>query len=317
MLISIVIRTLNEETHLNALLQKIYQQDIGEDTFEVVLVDSGSSDKTLDIARSFDCRITSIPKASFSFGRSLNLGCELSRGQLLVFISGHCIPVRNDWLASLVAPIKEGLVAYSYGMQEGGSTTKFSEHQVFSKFYPSGDVVPQEGFFCNNANAALLKESWEQFGFDEKITGLEDMFLAKQLENSGLKTGYVASASVYHIHDESWEQVEMRYEREAIALQEIMPEVQVTKIDAFRYFSSAVFLDAFRAYRNKVFWSNLVSIVIFRFLQYRGTYKGNHDHRILSVKSKEKYFYPRLNRQSLNGGEKKYEGRSSITNESP
>ena len=60
---------------------------------------------------------------------------------------------------------------------------------------------------------------------------------------NGGRIGYVASAAVYHLHDETWGQVGRRFEREAIALQHIMPEVELARRDVVRYFFSAVLLD--------------------------------------------------------------------------
>ena len=89
--------------------------------------------------------------------------------------------------------------------------------------------------FFNNANSAIRRQSWNEFRFDEDLPGCEDMALAKQLYLKNQKIGYVAEACVFHIHDETWQQVKNRYEREAIALQEIMPEVQLSFIDVTRF----------------------------------------------------------------------------------
>src|SRR3546814_8454812 len=99
--ISIVVRTLNEAKWLPELLQAIADQELGNWTAEVVLVDSGSTDATLDVARSFGCHIVTIPKAQFTFGRSLNVGCDVASGRILVFISGHCVQLGPDWLVNL------------------------------------------------------------------------------------------------------------------------------------------------------------------------------------------------------------------------
>ena len=94
-LISIIIRTYNEERYLRELLETIKVQELPYSETEIIIVDSGSTDRTLPIAESFDCKITHISKKDFTFGRSLNHGCEIARGDILVFISGHCIPVKN------------------------------------------------------------------------------------------------------------------------------------------------------------------------------------------------------------------------------
>ena len=298
MLVSVVIRTLNEEAYLRELLVSISGQVRDNFDVELVVIDSGSSDRTLEIAKLYDARITHITKDEFTFGRSLNLGSEFSQGEILVYISGHCVPTRNTWLVNLIRPLREGMAGYSYGRQVGRDTTKYSERKIFSKYFSSESKLPQKGFFCNNANSAILRRVWANYKFDEEITGLEDMELAKRYCEQGGKIAYLADAEVYHIHDESWGQTRRRYEREAIALQKIMPEVQVTVIDMIRYIGVSVVLDLQSALRDKSFMKEALSIVKFRVAQYVGTYSGNHDHRELSKKRKENYFYPNKTMQS-------------------
>ncbi|MEH6559638.1 MAG: glycosyltransferase [Oceanicoccus sp.] len=292
MLVSVVIRTLNEEKHLHELLVAISEQESDLFTVEAVVVDSGSTDQTLAIAKSNNARVTHIEKARFSFGRSLNIGCEFAKGEILVFISGHCVPASATWLHKLCLPIYKKTVQYTYGRQLGRDSTKFSEQQVFDKYFPVYDMLPQSGFFCNNANAALLRNCWEEYHFDESLTGLEDMFLAKRIVDDGGLVGYISSAPVYHIHDENWSQVERRYEREAIALQKINPEIHMTFLDFLRCYTSSCLSDFGAALREKLFFRETKDILIFRFLQYWGGYKGNHIHRKLSQQAKRKYFYP-------------------------
>ena len=292
--ISIIIRTLNEARFLPELLQAIKSQELAGWESEVVVVDSGSSDATLDIANSFGCRIVTIAKSEFTFGRSLNMGCDAGAGRFLVFVSGHCIPVGSDWLVNLCGPLDTGICTYTYGRQiERKGHNKFSEKQLFLKYFPPHSSLPQDGFFCNNANAAILQSTWLQRRFDEEVTGLEDMELAKQLWQAGDKIGYVAEAVVEHIHEEDWGQVKRRYEREAVALQSIMPEVHIRLSDCMRYIMTGIYFDCTEALRERSFWRNLRPIFLFRVMQYWGTYRGNNDHRKLSREAKERYFYPR------------------------
>lgn len=290
---SIVIRTYNEQRYLPLLLDRIRQQETGGLPVEVVLVDSGSTDDTLQIAASFGCRILHIEKEVFSFGRSLNIGCAAAEGRVLVFISGHCIPVETSWLRNLVAPVLDGRVAYAYGKQVAGGASRFAEKQIYAKYFPEHSLIPQEGFFCNNANAALSRDVWSRHRFDEQLTGLEDMHLARTLTTAGMKIGYVAGAPVFHHHHESWAQVRHRFEREAIALQHIMPEIHMSLGDFVRYTFSAIAHDFRSAVRERKLLTNAKEIVLFRFMQFSGAYRGNHVHRQLSRERKERYFYPR------------------------
>ncbi len=293
MLISVIIRTYNEEKYLRRLIEGINAQKLNSMSKEIVIVDSGSTDSTLKIAEAENCRITHIKKSDFSFGRSLNVGCDFALGNYFVFVSGHCIPADDSWLETLVSPLRNGLCTYSYGRQLGYESTKYSECRLFDKHFPGYSKIPQSGFFCNNANAAISRKAWERFQFDEELSGLEDMDLAKKIVACGGSIGYVSEAPVYHIHNETWQQVKTRYEREAYALKSIMPEIHFNIADFIKYFFAGVFEDSRVVIENKMFLSEIKDILLFRLMHYWGTFSGNNEHRKLSKELKYRYFYPK------------------------
>lgn len=292
MLISVVIRTLNEAQHLGDLLSMITQQVWPEIEVETVVIDSGSSDDTLEIAQARGARITKINMQEFSFGRSLNRGCEFARGDILVLVSGHCVPVGDDWLRNLCRPLVEGQVSYTYGRQVGDDDSNFSERRIFAKYFPKQSAIPQPGFFCNNANSAILRNVWSAHRFDESITGLEDMELAKRLVSAQHKIGYVAEAPVFHHHKESWSQIRRRFEREALALRDIIPEIHLSRFDVLRFVTASTFGDWGAALRNGITTTSALDMLRYRYNQYFGSYIGNHERRVLSQKAKERFFYP-------------------------
>lgn len=292
MKISVIIRTLNEERYLAELLEGIKNQHIADWSCEVVVVDSGSTDDTLSIANQYACNVIHIKKEDFSFGRSLNVGCDAASGDALVMISGHCVPTDEKWIYNLCKPLADGIAEYTYGRQVGGPESYFSECRIFDKYYPLTSQIPQEGFYCNNANSAILKSVWKKYSFDEDLTGLEDMELSQRLVKDGGKIAYTADASVYHYHDESWPQVKRRFERESIALQQIMPQIHISYLDMVRYILSSVFKDWTAALAEGTLLRHFSEIILYRFYQYWGSYVGNHDHRKLSHAQKEAYFYP-------------------------
>ena len=294
MLVSVVIRTFNEERHLDELLSAVSKQISSQFDIETVIIDSGSTDSTLSIAKKYGARITHIKKEEFTFGRSLNMGCDFANGDYLVFISGHCIPIENDWLDQLCQPLIDGISDYSYGRQIGRDTTKYSEEQIFNKYFPEQNKTPQVGFFCNNANSAVTRKSWLKFKFDEKLTGLEDMYLAKQIVESGGTVSYKADAPVYHIHDETWHRIKIRYEREAIALHKIMPEVQFHFYDYVYCVLRSIFSDLKRAFKEQKLKQHFRSIIMFRNMQYWGAYTGHREYRKHTTLIKQKYFYPSI-----------------------
>lgn len=294
---SVIIRTLNESRYLRELLQAISDQKTEGLSHEVIIVDSGSTDETLKIANEYGCQITYIKKEDFSFGRSLNIGCKFCSGDYLIFISGHCIPVNEYWLQELCGPLINGELDYVYGKQQGRDTTKFSEELLFEKFYPDYSNIPQKDFFCNNANSAIKRSVWEKYEFNENLTGLEDMDLAKRIQQDSYKVGYSSKSSVYHIHDETWKQLQHRYERESYALKDIMPEISFSYLDFIRYFLAGIFNDFKEAIsRGKLHEAS--NIIKFRYNHYYGTYLGNKELRELSSDMKERYFYPESKQKS-------------------
>ena len=213
-----------------------------------------------------------------------------------MFISAHCIPAHSYWLRNLIAPLRSGEADYVYGKQVGHEVTRYSERQVFAQYYGPVDKIPQQEVFCNNANAAISRNLWAQYRFDEVVTGLEDLVLAKKIVNGGGKLAYVEDAPVVHIHEESYVQIRRRYYREALTLREIFPEVQFHFGDFLRYFAAGVFHDLSEALNDKCFINKAPEIFTFRFMQFWGTYRGHNEHRELSRVQKESYYYPRSQR---------------------
>lgn len=290
--VSIIIRTYNEEKYLDELLNSISKQEIIDTDVETIIVDSGSDDETLTIAKKYKTKILKISKEKFSFGYSLNVGCQKAKGSILVFVSGHCIPSSKNWISKLIKPLrsKEG---YAYGRQIGNSTCKFSEIQVFSKYFPSKKAHVVNNFYCNNANAAISTNIWHKYKFNEKITGLEDQELAIRFVKDGGDISYIPDATIYHIHHESWLKIRTRYEREAIAMHKIMPEIRFSFLDGLFYFIAASLKDYKKSLHDKCFMKYFFEITLYRFNQYYGTYIGYKTIHKITNSMKYKYYYPR------------------------
>jgi L-ascorbate metabolism protein UlaG (beta-lactamase superfamily)/glycosyltransferase involved in cell wall biosynthesis len=290
--VSVVIRTLNEEKYLAQVLKAIRAQKNLFGPTEIIIVDSGSTDSSLEISQSFDCKILKISQDEFTFGRALNIGFDAAKGEIVVALSGHCVPSNANWLTRLIHPIITGQSVYAYGRQVGGDKTNFSEAQVFAKYYPNQSRTQISDIYCNNANSALLKSVWKKNNFNEQLTGLEDMALAELLISSGERVSYAANATVFHYHHESWKQIKRRYEREALALRHIVPDLVFSKKDFLACFFWACFHDIKKLLRDrKSKKSAILSIMGYRWNQFLGAYSGNHMSLKTSHEYKKLYFY--------------------------
>jgi rhamnosyltransferase len=269
---SLVIRAYNEEQHLPRLLEGIRQQTITD--VQIILVDSGSTDATVEIAQKYGAELVSITPQEFTFGRALNRGIAAARADYVVIVSAHCYPVYPDWLEQLLKPFQDENVALSYGKQRGGETNQYSEHQFFRKYFPDISQPNQGQPYSHNANAAIRRTLWQQQPYNENLTGLEDLSWSSWVMSQGHTIAYTAEAEVIHVHDERPAQVYRRYQREAVAMKQILPESRFSLWNFLRLWSSSTLADMLQARREGVLVDETGSILWFRLMQYWGTYRG-------------------------------------------
>lgn len=292
---SVIIRAYNEEKHLGRLLEGIKHQTLKD--VEVILVDSGSTDSTIEIAESYGARIVRIPSSEFTFGRSLNYGVRAATREYLLIASAHVYPVYPDWLASLLHPLLDEGIALSYGKQRGPESAKFSEKQIFHQWFPDVSKSNQETAFCNNANAAIRKSLWEKNPYDEMLTGLEDLAWAKWAKEQGYGISYVAEAEVIHIHNETPHGVFNRYRREAMAYKRIFPESHFSIYDFARLTMTNIVSDTWHAARERGLLKNIASILWFRWMQFHGTRLGHREASLVTPQLRDTFYYPRERKQ--------------------
>ena len=288
---SIIIRCYNEREYIGKLLHGIVNQTFTD--YEIILVDSGSTDGTLEVAEQYPVEeIVYISPEKFSFGRALNYGCEAANGEFCVFISAHCYPKRVDWLKRLLEKFDDEDVALVYGKQRGGETTKFSERQIFRRWFPGEDIDYQLTPFANNANAAIRRELWKEYSYNEDLTGLEDLDWGRRVKEDGYEISYASDAEIIHVHDETPRQIYNRYRREAIAHKQIIPDQSFSFRDFLGGFVRNTFADYRAAVRRDKLWGNVRSIPAFRFLQFWGTYRGFAYNDTVPERLRRRFYYP-------------------------
>jgi rhamnosyltransferase len=286
---SLVIRAFNEERHIGRLLEGVRHQTIRD--VEIILVDSGSTDATAAIAAQYGAKIVHIAPGEFTFGRSLNLGLAETTRDIAVVASAHVYPVYPDWLECLLRPFADPKIALTYGKQRGSASSRFSEHQIFLRWYPDQPNKDQQHPFCNNANAAIRRSLWQIHPYDETLSGLEDLAWAKWIKEQGHAIAYVPEAEIIHVHDERSHAVFNRYWREGMAFKRIYPEAHFSLYDFTRNVIASVGFDLVHARRHHKLWRSLSDIFWFRIAQFWGTYLGYRHSSPLTPNLRQMFYY--------------------------
>ena len=196
-LVSIIIRTKNEEAWIGRCLDAIKEQTYGN--HEIILVDTGSTDNTLEILKNYDVNLI-IYDEKYIPGKALNSGCREAKGEYLVFISAHCLPVNEFWLENLVKDISDPYIAGIYGKQEPmSSTNPFDKRDLILTFGLDRKVQWKDNFF-HNANSIIKIKLWKQLPFDETLSNIEDRIWAANMQKFGYCIVYEPTARVFHHH---------------------------------------------------------------------------------------------------------------------
>ncbi len=195
-MVSIIIRTKNEERWIQQVLNAVFNQDHKD--FEVIIVDNNSTDKTVEKAKKFNVKVVTVDK--YLPGKAINLGIKASKGEYIAILSGHCIPISNKWLSNLLRNFKDKDVAGVYGRQEPMSFTSDSDKRDLLIAFGLDKKVQTKDSFFHNANSMIRRDVWGKHPFNESIVNIEDRVWAKRILEKGYKIVYEPGASVYHYH---------------------------------------------------------------------------------------------------------------------
>ena len=203
--VSIVIRTKNEGKTIGRCLQMVYAQNTTYDV-EVIVIDSGSTDDTLEICRNYPVIIHQIPPSDFNFGRTLNLGAELAQGNYMVALTAHAFPANDNWLQPLVSTLEsDDSVAGAYSRQlPKPGCNPFEAIALMRTFGGTPLTVSKpapkaKNVVFSNASSCLRKDVMASTAFRE-LTYAEDRDWARRVVQRGYKIAYVPESKVFHSH---------------------------------------------------------------------------------------------------------------------
>jgi len=192
-----------------------------EEGVEVVVVDSGSADGSVELARSTGARVHEIPPSEFNHGATRNLAVELARGDVLVFTSQDAYAPDEHWLAALTAPLAEdGVLAGTYGRQIAHREATPPERFFMDFLYGERprtqraagmDDLSMETTLFSNVNSAIRAEVFARFPFVNDIIMSEDQEWSRRVLLAGYVLRYVPEAAVHHSHPYTLRQAFRRF----------------------------------------------------------------------------------------------------------
>ena len=216
--VSVVIPTYNAGPRFRDLLEKISEQE-GACGREIIVVDSGSTDGTAELAEGYGARVRRIHKREFNHGATRNLGISLARGEYVALTVQDAVPLDRKWLAALVEDLEaDERVAVVYGRQvprpESSALTKaltndlaaaslerreqeIRDQEKYSALHPTErrDIAA-----FDNVSSCVRRCVWEEFPF-EKANFAEDLRWGKKVVEAGYKIVYEPRSVVIHSHE--------------------------------------------------------------------------------------------------------------------
>ncbi|MGI6217480.1 MAG: glycosyltransferase family 2 protein [Coriobacteriales bacterium] len=211
--ISVIVPTLNAESEIAELLELLSEQSMRPT--EVLVVDSESNDRTLDIARQFDFVTTyCIRRKEFNHGLTRHQAFLRTTGEFVCFLTQDALPTSDDYLKNLIEPMQEDeTIALVCGRQVPKADARRYEQLVRQFNYPdSGNVrsiddldrMGIKTFFASDVCSAYRRDPYLKCGGFQEVDTNEDMLMAASLLYAGYKVAYEPSAAVIHSHNLSF-----------------------------------------------------------------------------------------------------------------
>ena len=191
--VSIVIPVYNEERYLSDCLESVFNLDYPSDKVEVIIVDNGSTDNSIDIASKFNAQV--LIKIDVKVGAVRNYGAMKSSGDIIVFLDSDCL-VEKSWLKDGVHLITQGQYHAVGGLFLLRESPSWIEKNWILR--SSRSYVYQKTFI--GACIFIDKEIFNSVGgFNEDLNAGEDCYLTNQLQKKGYKIRIDPNLSVIHL----------------------------------------------------------------------------------------------------------------------
>lgn len=207
--ISVLIRTYNEQKHLGEVLKSLSCQTYKH--FETIILDSGSTDDTLKIAQAYNVRVEHIAKSEFNYSFASNKLVEYASGEVVCFLSGHSVPVRNTYLVFINKIFQDPKIGGCYGKVIALPDGSFTEKTFYGLSYLKSKLISNHASIIQEqkihpgilscCNAGVRRELLLKHPFANELGGGgEDIEVAYRIIQDGYYIVNVPELLVKHSH---------------------------------------------------------------------------------------------------------------------
>jgi rhamnosyltransferase len=296
-LVTVVIPTKNGGKLFNEVMRSVFTQ-VTPWRFEVLVVDSASTDETIEIVRNYpDTRLIEVSPSEFAHGRTRNLAISASKGKFVAMLTQDALPKDSSWLLELVKPaLEDSRIAGVFGRHvaypHSTETTRHEIEQHFSGFsiypvvelddpvrYVRDEQYRQMLYFFSNNNSLLRRDVWEKLPLPE-VDFAEDQAWAKKIIEAGYKKAYAENATVFHSHDYGLIERLQRGFDESYAMRRLFDHKQVNSlISAVRSWVALTVRDVNIIMRTRSRYPSLTlffNIMLDNAMRIVGSYLGTH-----------------------------------------
>jgi rhamnosyltransferase len=204
-MVSIILLSKNGADTIGDVLSGIAAQQ-APFPFETVVIDSGSTDGTLDIVRGHPVHLHQIPPHTFNYGTTKNESLRHASGEFVVFVSQDALPADEHWLHELIRPMMDDpMVAGVYSRQIEQGECSMYESYLMRRAFGTEPIVwddPENAaaMAFSNASSGLRRALLESQPFGH-LPFAEDRVWANQMLERGYHIVYAASSRVFHSHE--------------------------------------------------------------------------------------------------------------------
>ena len=193
--VSIIIPAKNEELRLGLCLDSIRSLKADQNLYEVIVIDNGSTDRTVEIARQYGARVEVVKNVTIAKLR--NYGAAMAKGRIFAFVDSDCI-LSSSWLEPIFEEFKNnkvGAIGSNYQLKgEGTWVERVSEFQM------SETLERCETNWIQSGNLVIKREVFDLVsGFDEKLRVCEDSDICYRIKDAGYSILSNKKICSYHL----------------------------------------------------------------------------------------------------------------------